>query len=84
MERNCLLIGLLIIAVSGMAFADHTPVPDLESCPPTADQYGTPIAWNFVPLPLFNIFTLGGPVNFASIDSDKERQILRVENPLLS
>jgi len=46
----------------------HVPLPDLDSCPPATDEYGTPINWTFAPLPLFNIFTLGSPVNFAVIE----------------
>lgn len=67
MKKQSLLIGLLVVAMSGMAVAQHTPVPDLESCPPTSDTYGNPVNWTFVPLPQFNIFTLGGPVNFSTI-----------------
>ncbi len=72
MKRNCLLIGLLVIGLSGMAVAEHTPVPDLESCPATTDDYGQPVAWNFVPLPLFNIFVLGSPVNFTPIEGQMD------------
>jgi len=68
MKRKRIVMGLFVIAVSSMAFAEHIPVPDLDSCPPAQDEYGQPIAWNFVPLPLFNIYTLGGPVNFAGIE----------------
>lgn len=68
MKKKSLLIGLLVVAMSGMAVAQHTPVPDLGSCPPTTDPVTyEPINWTFVPLPLFNIFVLGGPVNFAPI-----------------
>jgi len=68
MKKTSLVIGLLVVAMSGMAFAQHTPVPDLESCPPTTDVYGTAIDWKFAPLPQFNPLTLGSPVNFAPIE----------------
>ncbi len=67
MKRKRIVMGLFVIAVSSMAFAEHIPVPDLDSCPPAQDEYGQPIAWNFVPLPLFNINILGSPVNFTPI-----------------
>jgi len=31
MKKKSLLIGLLVVAMSGMAVAQHTPVPDLAS-----------------------------------------------------
>ncbi|HOC70384.1 MAG TPA: immunoglobulin domain-containing protein [Candidatus Hydrogenedentes bacterium] len=68
MKKKSLLIGLLVVAMSGMAVAQHTPVPDLASCPPTSDEYGTAIDWKFVPLPGFSIFVPGGPVNFSFIE----------------
>ena len=68
MKKKSVLIGLLVVAMSSVAFAEHTPVPDLASCPPTSDEYGTAIDWKFVPLPGFSIFVLGGPVNFAPIE----------------
>ncbi len=67
MKKTSLLIGLLVVAMSGMAIA-HEPVPDLESCPDTADNYGNPVNWTFAPLPLFNIYELGSTVNFAPIE----------------
>ncbi len=67
MKKKSLLIGLVIVAMSSIAFAEHIPVPDLASCPATQDEYGNPVNWTFAPLPLFNIFVLGGPVNFAPI-----------------
>ncbi|NLV42906.1 MAG: hypothetical protein GXY07_00225 [Candidatus Hydrogenedentes bacterium] len=66
MKKN-VFICVLILAITGPAFAVHTPVPDMDSCPPTVDEYGTPINWNFVPLPLFNINVLGSTVNFTPI-----------------
>ncbi|HOC69266.1 MAG TPA: hypothetical protein PLL36_01545 [Candidatus Hydrogenedentes bacterium] len=72
MKRKRMVIGLFVIALSSMAFAEHTPVPDLDSCPATADEYGSPIAWNFVPLPLFNINILGSTVNFTPIEGQTD------------
>lgn len=68
MKKTSLVIGLLVVAMSGMAVAQHTPIPDLESCPPTSDVYGSPIDWKLAPLPLFNIAVLGSPVNFTPIE----------------
>lgn len=67
MKKTSLVIGLLVVAMSGMAVAQHTPVPDLASCPATSDPYGVSIPWAFAPLPLFALNTVGGPVNFAPI-----------------
>jgi len=68
MKKKSVLIGLLVVAMSSVAFAEHTPVPDLASCPPTSDEYGAAIDWKFAPLPGFSIFVPGGPVNFAPIE----------------
>lgn len=68
MKKKSLLIGLLVVAMSGAAFAQHTPVPDLESCPATVDVYGNPVNWTFAPLPQFNAYVVGSPVNFATVE----------------
>lgn len=73
MKKKSLLIGLLVVAMSSVAFAQHTPVPDLESCPPTVDPITyEPINWTFVPLPAFNPYTVGSPVNFATIEGQAD------------
>lgn len=63
--RKSMLVVALALCMSFGAFAQHTPVLDAASCPATADEFGNPITWIFVPLPQFNIMTMGGPVNFA-------------------
>ena len=68
MKKKSLLIGLLVVAMSSAAFAQHVPVPDLASCPPNIDEFGEPVDWRFVPIPGINVLGApDGPVNYAPI-----------------
>lgn len=66
MKKKGLLVALLsMVLMSSWALAQHTPIPDLASCPPTQDEFGDPIDWRFVPTPAWNMMVMYGPVNHA-------------------
>jgi len=62
MKKKSLLIGLLVVAMSSMAFAQYTPVPDLASC--------TGLTLPFVPLPTTAISPPTAPVDFSAADGN--------------
>ncbi len=70
MRTKSLLIGL-VVAMSCVAFAQHTPVLTLGDCPDPTDEWGDPVDWRFVPIPQLNIGAASAPdvpVNFEPID----------------
>lgn len=65
MKKKSLLIGLLVVAMSSMAFAQYTPVPDLAAC--------TGAVLPFAPMPAFAVLppaTPTDPVDFTPADGN--------------
>lgn len=65
MKKKSLLIGLLVVAMSSMAFAQYTPLPDLNSC--------TGLVLPFAPLPAFGLVPPATPtdaVDFTASDGN--------------
>ena len=65
MKKKSLLIGLLVVAMSGMAVAQYTPIPDLAAC--------TGATLPFAPLPAFGLVPPATPtdaVDFTASDGN--------------
>lgn len=62
MKKKSLLIGLLVVAMSGMAVAQYTPIPDLAAC--------TGATLPFAPLPTFPIAPPNAAVDFSLADGN--------------